>query len=109
MAIAPIEVDVKTAAQMLGSSSSVQMLDVRETWERDLCQIAGSIHIPMNHVPSRTAEMDNTRPLLVICHHGGRSMSVTNWLRANGFSLATNVAGGIHEWAMEIDREMAQY
>jgi len=45
----------------------------------------------------------------VMCHHGGRSRQVTGWLRQNGFAQASNLAGGIHAWAEEVEPGMATY
>ena len=50
-----------------------------------------------------------SEPLVVMCHHGGRSRQVMLWLRANGFPQAINLAGGIHAWAEQIDPGMARY
>ncbi len=103
----PLEIDVTTAAQLL--RDGVLLVDVREDDEVATCRIEGSRHIPMRQVPENLATLPRDRPLLVICHHGGRSMRVTQFLRANGFGQATNVAGGIDAWAGQIDPAMPRY
>lgn len=85
------------------------VLDVREAWERELCALPGSVHIPMGQVVARQSEIDRSAPLVVMCHHGGRSMQVATFLARQGFDPIFNLAGGIHAWASEIDREMASY
>ena len=107
--MAPLEVDVQTAAHLCTTAPDIQLLDVRESWERDICAVVKSLHIPMGEIPERAIELDKSKPVLVICHHGGRSMAVTRWLRSNGFPLASNVAGGIDLWAQEIDQDLARY
>lgn len=96
-------------ARLRDTEPGLQVLDVREDWELALCRLNGSIHIPMAEVPDRLGELDPSRPLAVMCHHGGRSLRVTAWLRGHGFPLASNVAGGIHRWAEEVDPSLAVY
>lgn len=103
----PLETDVTTAARLLREGAL--LLDVREPSEVATCQVAGSRPIPMRQVPENTAELPHDRRILVLCHHGGRSMRVTQFLRANGFANVTNVAGGIDAWAAEIDPSLARY
>jgi rhodanese-related sulfurtransferase len=103
----PIEVDVATAAQLLREGAL--LLDVREPFEVNICQVTGSRAIPMRQVPESLPELPAGRTILVICHHGPRSLRVTQFLRANGFAHATNVAGGIDAWARQIDPALARY
>lgn len=104
----PIEIDVTEAAQLAKLPGNV-LLDVREAHEIAICQIEGSLHIPMSEVPRRLAELPGNQALYVLCHHGGRSMRVTQFLRANGFPQATNIAGGIEAWAEKVDPGVPRY
>ena len=74
-------------------------------------QIAGAILLPMSELAARVAELEPQRqaPLIVYCHHGGRSLRVAEWLRTQGFQRAQSMAGGIDEWAVHIDRSLARY
>jgi rhodanese-related sulfurtransferase len=85
------------------------LLDVREAGEYAICHIVGSRHIPMNQVPQYLEELDSQRETIVICHHGMRSARVANYLEQVGFDKVFNLAGGIHAWACEVDREMPTY
>ncbi len=85
------------------------VLDVRESWERELCALAGSVHIPMGQIMARAAELDSAADLVVMCHHGGRSMQVALFLERQGFKSVANLAGGINAWAREIDSSIATY
>jgi rhodanese-related sulfurtransferase len=85
------------------------LLDVREPAEHAICQIAGSILMPMNSVPARLAELDPARETVVICHHGGRSMQVAMFLERQGFKRVINLAGGVEGWASQVDPAMARY
>ena len=85
------------------------LLDVRENWEFETCQIAGSIQIPMHLIPLRAGELPDEREIVCICHHGARSMQVANFLERNGFDNVTNLTGGIHAWAVQVDPSMPKY
>jgi len=85
------------------------LLDVREPWEFQTCQIAGSTEMPMRTVPGRLAELPQDTPVVCVCHHGARSMQVANFLEQHGFSDVSNLTGGIHAWALQVDNNMPTY
>lgn len=91
------------------SRSPPVLLDVRESWEYQLCHIDGSRHIPMGVIPARLTELDPAAEVVVICHHGGRSAQVGMFLERQGFSEVINLAGGVAAWAVRVDRSMPQY
>ena len=85
------------------------LLDVREPWEFQTCSIAGSLPLPMGDVPARKDELDPEAEVVVICHHGGRSMQVAVFLERNGFAKVHNLAGGVDAWAKTVDPSMSVY
>jgi rhodanese-related sulfurtransferase len=85
------------------------LLDVREAWEVQTCSIAGSRHVPMGEIPARKDELDAAAEIVVICHHGGRSMQVAMFLEKNGFAKVYNLAGGVDSWARTVDSSMPLY
>jgi rhodanese-related sulfurtransferase len=86
------------------------LLDVREPWEVETAAIAGATVIPMSEFTSRAhAELDPDQPYVVMCHHGARSLSVTMWLRNQGFEHAQSLAGGIDQWSRAIDPNVPRY
>jgi rhodanese-related sulfurtransferase len=85
------------------------LLDVRENWEVETCRIAGSTQIAMNTIPARIEELDEDAEIVCICHHGARSMAVAAFLERNGFARITNLTGGIHAWAVQVDGSMPKY
>lgn len=103
----PLEVDVIAAAAHLRAGAL--LLDVREPPEVAVCAIAGSRRIPMQEIPGQLDSLPRDRLILVHCHHGGRSLHVTRFLRAQGFARVSNVAGGIDAWAEQIDPGLARY
>ena len=85
------------------------LLDVREPEELTICRIAGAAHIPMNDIPRRLNELDRERETIVFCHHGRRSLSVTDFLRKQGFSNVKSMAGGIDAWSLTVDPRVPRY
>ena len=82
---------------------------MREHSELAICRIGGALHIPMGEVPERHEALPRDAPLIVLCHHGMRSLNVVQYLETKGFQNAINLTGGIHSWAVDVDPEMKQY
>jgi adenylyltransferase/sulfurtransferase len=89
-------------------AGEIVLLDVREPYELQRARVEGALHIPMRQVPGRLAELPKDKPVYVICHHGGRSQAVADWLKPQGYDVA-NVAGGINAWADEVDAGVGRY
>lgn len=85
------------------------LLDVREQWEFDYCQIDGSELIPMGQIEHHTAVLDKHRETVVICHHGIRSRQVCYYLEHVGFTNVVNLEGGVERWADDVDPQMKRY
>jgi rhodanese-related sulfurtransferase len=86
------------------------ILDVREPWEFDTARIEGAKNIPMGDVPARAhQELDPEEHIVVVCHHGVRSLTVTNWLRQQGFEKTQSMRGGIDGWARTVDPKVPLY
>jgi rhodanese-related sulfurtransferase len=85
------------------------VLDVREAWELQLASIPGVLHVPMNQVPARLAEFARDAETIVMCHAGGRSMRVAQYLSNQGFSNVANLSGGISAWSERVDATVPQY
>jgi len=85
------------------------LLDVRDPWEFQTCSIAGSRHVPMGEITARADELDARADIVVICHHGGRSMQVAMFLEKNGFGKVHNLAGGVDSWARTVEPSMPVY
>ncbi|MDK2122652.1 rhodanese-like domain-containing protein [Parachitinimonas caeni] len=85
------------------------LLDVREPWEFALCQIQGSMSMPMGTVTQRLAELDPEQDVVCICHHGMRSYQVAAFLERQGFAEVFNLAGGVAAWAEVVEPTMARY
>ncbi len=99
-----------TEAASLIQAGQVRVIDVREPWEFAAARIEGSVAMPMGDVPARAhQELDPEERLVIVCHHGVRSMNVTVWLRNQGFEQAQSLRGGIDAWAAEVDPSVGRY
>lgn len=85
------------------------LLDVREAWELEIASVPGIVHIPMNEVPDRLAELDPKRETVVLCRSGGRSLQVARYLEAQGFAAVANLTGGILAWGRDLDPSLSPY
>ena len=103
------EISPAEAAQILREKGA-RLVDVREPWEFATTHIEGSLPMPMGEVPTRAQkELEVDERLVVVCHHGVRSMNVTAWLRRQGFENAQSLRGGIDAWSVEVDPKVARY
>jgi len=109
MSETPLEVTVEEARRLLAGPNPPMLIDVREADEHAICRIEGARLIPMNTVPARLAEIPQDVPVLVQCHHGGRSMKVTQFLRGKGYARVSNVKGGIDAWSLKVDPKVPRY
>lgn len=106
----PLEITVKEAHELLAASpEAVTLIDVREPHELEICSVDIARHIPMRQIPENLSELPRDQHLLIMCHHGGRSRRVTEYLRSQGLTAVTNVDGGIDGWAQDINPQLARY
>jgi rhodanese-related sulfurtransferase len=96
--------------QKLDTDEPPVLLDVREPVELQMAHLEGTVNIPMGEIPMRAnQELDPDAHIVVVCHHGVRSLSVTNWLRQQGFEKAQSMRGGIARWSREVDSKVPTY
>lgn len=95
-----------------GQTQRPVLLDVREGWEVQTASASADaldlLHMPMSTIAARLNELDTSRPIACLCHHGSRSMHVATFLQQHGFQVV-NVSGGIHAWSAQIDPTIPVY
>ncbi|BBP05716.1 rhodanese-like domain-containing protein [Sulfuriferula plumbiphila] len=89
--------------------ASPLLLDVREPWEYEYCHIVNARLVPMHSVPGKLDTLDQHAQIVVICHHGMRSMQVARFLEHAGFDRIYNLQGGVDSWAQLVDTSMPTY
>ena len=86
------------------------LLDVREDAELELVSLPAVVHIPLAELPHRALrELDPDRAVVVVCHHGVRSMAAARFLVERGFEDVWNLTGGIDLYAREADPSLPRY
>ena len=101
-------IDVKTLARMRQRGEPHALLDVREPDELAICSLEGSLHVPMGSIPRYQDRLPADRPIVVMCHHGARSLHVAARLRQAGLD-AWNLTGGIDAWSQQVDPTTPRY
>ena len=102
-----MEVEVLELKKML-KNKEVVLLDVREPYEVEICNIKGSLFIPMNEISQNIEQLDKEKRYAVMCHSGVRSLYVSNYLNSLGYRTL-NIIGGIERWATVVDKNMKRY
>ena len=110
--MSPLEISCQDVKTMLDDEEQKFLfLDCREQDEFDHVKIEGAVLLPMSEVTERVSEIEEhkNKPIIIHCHHGGRSLRVTNWLIQQGFTNVKSMAGGIDEWSETIDPTKPRY
>jgi len=94
----------------LTAGEDIQLIDVREPAEYEICALPHSILVPLGEINRQTAAIATNKPVVVICHHGFRSAQAIQFSSQRyGFSNLINLKGGIHAWALQTDPTMPTY
>jgi rhodanese-related sulfurtransferase len=104
------EITPEEVKKKLDQGEEFTLVDVREPWEFVTASMPGAKLLPMGDVPSRAnQELDPEDHIVVVCHHGVRSLNVTAWLRQQGFEKAQSMQGGIDAWSRRVDASVPVY
>ncbi|HTU46743.1 MAG TPA: rhodanese-like domain-containing protein [Bryobacteraceae bacterium] len=104
----PLEQTCQISAQELQASRNEDggsvipvpsILDVRRPAEWKQGRIPGAVHIPLDDLRRRIAELDGTRTVAVYCKSGYRSSIACSLLQAAGFQRVLNIQGGFDAWS----------
>lgn len=90
--------------------SSLVLLDVREKWEYERAHIPDSLLLAELDFPTFLQEVkEKDKEIITICHHGVRSFNAAMYLKQQGLKRVRSLAGGIDQWAEEIDPTLDRY
>ena len=104
------EITAEALHARLTAGHDLQLVDVREDVEFDYCHLPGSQHLPLAEVPRRAAEIRADGPVVLICHHGVRSMQALMFLQQRlGRENLLNLKGGIDAWSVQVDASVRRY
>ncbi|MGH9712109.1 MAG: rhodanese-like domain-containing protein [Candidatus Acidiferrales bacterium] len=107
--LANIEITPRQVKDLLARGETFLFVDVREKWEYDASRIEGTTLIPLGEIPSNLARLEEAGEIVLLCHHGIRSLDAAAWLRSQGVEGARSMAGGIDRWAVEVDPGVPRY
>lgn len=103
------EVTVQELKEMMDSKAEFQLIDVREPYEYDICNLNGEL-IPMSDIPGNVDKISRDKKVVIHCRSGKRSGDMLLWLEKNhGFTNLYNLKGGVLAWSREIDPEFPTY
>src|SRR4051812_20184765 len=96
MSTLPFELPPETVAELV-ADGSIQLLDVREDYEREAGHVEGSRHVPLAELTAAAPSIDPSVPVVFVCRVGSRSaMAAWSFARA-GFD-SHNLSGGVLAW-----------
>ncbi len=104
-----LEITPQQLKQRLDAGDDLILIDVRETFEREICRIAGSRHLPMADVTEHMALFSPDQTLVFHCKMGSRSAKVCQQFVDHGFTRVSNLKGGILAWADTVDNSLTRY
>jgi len=103
------EISVKELKTKIDARENIQVIDVREPYEADICTIGGEL-IPMGEVLENASRIKKDIPVIIHCRSGKRSAAVIEALETQlGYNNLHNLKGGILAWADEVDQSMSKY
>jgi rhodanese-related sulfurtransferase len=95
-----IEMAPEQVAAGLAAEPALQVVDVREGYEREAGHIDGTRHVELNLLTSQASTVERERPVVFYCRVGSRSLMAAQAFRAAGFD-AYSMSGGLVRWADE--------
>jgi rhodanese-related sulfurtransferase len=104
-----IEITPREVKALLTRGEMFLLVDVREKWEYDTSRIEGATLIPLREIPLNLSRLEEAAEIVLLCHHGTRSLDAATWLRSRGVAGARSMAGGIDRWAVEVDPAVPRY
>lgn len=105
----PMEISVQDAQTLFNHDPAPALIDVREDFEREICQIPGSQQLTEALAEEMLANWDREQVIVFQCHHGGRSRAAAEYFQSQGFQQVRNLTGGIDAWSLEIDPSVPRY
>ncbi|OFY87945.1 MAG: NADH oxidase [Bacteroidetes bacterium RIFCSPLOWO2_12_FULL_35_15] len=102
------EINALELKKLIDKKEDIQLIDVREEHELELCSIGGEL-IPMGEVMDNLDKISKTKQVIFYCRTGARSGAVCQILVAEGYTNVYNLVGGIISWSNEIDPSVTKY
>ncbi|MBX3091187.1 MAG: ThiF family adenylyltransferase [Cryobacterium sp.] len=102
-------IDSRHLDALLRHGEPIQLIDIREPFERAIVAIEPSDFLPLGRLGANLERIRRDVPVILYCHHGVRSDAALRMLREEGFENVRHLAGGIDNFAMTVAPTMARY
>jgi rhodanese-related sulfurtransferase len=103
------EITVSDLHSLMSSGKNPLLIDVRESWEFDIVRLPSSLRLDESNM-DRLFQQARENPLVVlVCHHGVRSLNAALFFRQNGVPQALSLKGGIDAYSQKIDTSLPRY
>lgn len=103
-----LAISTQELAALLQSNKDMQLIDVREPYERDICHIGGEL-IPLSILTNKIDQLDREKPIVIYCKSGFRSRQALALLLSSGFENVRHLEGGILNWQATLDPTLRRY
>lgn len=105
----PATIQPAELARLLQSGAPLQLVDVREDFEREICALPGALAMPLGQLADTAKSLDPAKPVIVFCKAGMRGEKGAGILRSAGHNGVRNLEGGILAWIREVDPTLTPY
>lgn len=95
--------------EMLQRETAPVIVDVRTAFELEICRLENSSHIPLDALETSYSLIDTSKTIVLVCHHGIRSLQAAYLLKEKGFHRVYSLFGGLDLYAEQIDHSLARY
>jgi rhodanese-related sulfurtransferase len=93
-----LRIDTVRLAEWMQGDPALQVIDVREPYEREAGHIEASRHLELTKLTAEAASIDRARPVVFYCRVGARSAMAAEAFRTSGYE-AYSLDGGLVRWA----------
>lgn len=104
-----IQIQPTDLAEELKGDSPPRLLDVRQQDELDIVKLEQSQMVTQELVQTIMSDWPKDTPMVMVCHHGVRSLEAASYMIGHGFTNVRSLIGGIDAWAEQVDTSLARY
>lgn len=105
----PEEISPLELKKLIESGTKYTLIDVRDDWEVEICNIEGYFHCPLAKLALNPPSIPKNSPVVTYCHFGVRSRNALLMLQQHGFTNVASLKGGIDAWSRDVDPLIAKY
>ncbi|MCK5370131.1 MAG: molybdenum cofactor biosynthesis protein MoeB, partial [Cyclobacteriaceae bacterium] len=103
------EITVKELKLILDNQEDISLIDVRESWEKEIADIGGKL-IPLGTIEDNLENIPKNKKTIIYCRTGRRSSEAISLIASkHNIENIYNLKGGIYAWVDEIDCTIQKY